>query len=154
MLATLNHSLLLTSMHTVCNAGVFGVGGGAIMVPAIALATDYTHKEALGLSLAAMVLPAVAGGVVHYRAGNLLPRIVVPLAVGTAAGAYFGSTYVVQHLSNEHLKYAFAVFMGGLGLKTLRSAGPLKQRVAAAAAVASKGAKAGSSGVGSAAGKR
>ncbi|KAG5192654.1 sulfite exporter TauE/SafE-domain-containing protein, partial [Tribonema minus] len=119
-------------------AGIFGVGGGAVTVPAISLCTDFTHKEALGLSLAAMVLPAVSGGFVHYRAGNLLPAVAVPLAVGTALGAYVSSTYVVQNVSNDTLKYAFAAFMATLGFRTLRSATPVRQAAANAAARISK----------------
>ncbi|CAM9618716.1 unnamed protein product, partial [Phaeothamnion confervicola] len=59
-------------------AGVFGVGGGVINIPAVALATDLSHLQCLGTSLAAMVLPAVTGAVAHRRTGSFLPAVALP----------------------------------------------------------------------------
>jgi uncharacterized membrane protein YfcA len=93
-------------------------------VPAITLCTDLTHKQALGTSLAAMVLPALTGGIMHFRAGTLPLLVVVPLAVSTAAGAYIGSTYVAHNMSGDALKAIFSGFMIVFGVSALRSARP------------------------------
>jgi hypothetical protein len=104
-----------------------------VSVPAITLCTDLTHKQALGTSLAAMVLPALTGGIMHFRAGTLPLLVVVPLAVSTAAGAYIGSTYVAHNMSGDVLKGIFSAFMLVFGATALRTARP-----AAAAAAVSK----------------
>ena len=61
-------------------AGLFGVGGGTIVVPALTVATDCTHYQALATSLAAMTLPALTGTVTHYQAGNVALRVAPHLA--------------------------------------------------------------------------
>lgn len=103
-------------------AGVFGVGGGVVTVPAISLTTDLSHKEVLGTSLAAMVIPALTGSVTHFRQGNLLPRVSVPLAVGTGLGAFFGGNYAARHLDDTSLKWAFAGIMLAMGARTVSAA--------------------------------
>eukprot|EP00929_Paragymnodinium_shiwhaense_P031146 TRINITY_DN17522_c0_g1_i2.p1 TRINITY_DN17522_c0_g1~~TRINITY_DN17522_c0_g1_i2.p1 ORF type:complete len:306 (-),score=58.89 TRINITY_DN17522_c0_g1_i2:499-1416(-) len=78
-------------------AGIFGVGGGALSVPAVAICLpDLTHYQALGTSLAAMVLPAVVGVARHTRSGTMVFRAAVPLAVGTAVGSFFGAQNMSQ----------------------------------------------------------
>ncbi|CAM9222789.1 unnamed protein product, partial [Pylaiella littoralis] len=114
-------------------AGVFGVGGGILTVPAISLATDLGHKEVLGTSLAAMVLPAFIGSITHFRQGNLVPRIAFPLALGTGAGAFLGGKYAARHLDEETLKLAFCCLMLFLGTRTVAGA-----RAAAASKVAKR----------------
>jgi uncharacterized membrane protein YfcA len=52
-------------------SGMFGVGGGAIVVPALVLTTDMSHHSALGTSLCAMVLPAMIGTYTHAKRGNV-----------------------------------------------------------------------------------
>eukprot|EP00903_Cladosiphon_okamuranus_P015302 g14136.t1 len=119
-------------------AGVFGVGGGILTVPSISLATDLGHKEVLGTSLAAMVLPALMGSATHFRQGNLIPRIALPLALGTGAGAFAGGKYAARHLDDATLKLVFSCLMFVLGVKTVAGA---RAAAAAATKTASKVAK-------------
>jgi len=113
-------------------AGVFGLGGGAIVVPALSLLTDLPYHVALGTSLAAMVPTAIVGVHAHYGLGNVALRTAFPLAVGTAAGALVGGT-LAQGLPEEPLQYFFAALMVGLGSLTLRNAHALRRAAAAAA---------------------
>jgi len=99
-------------------AGLLGVGGGAIVVPALTLFTSMDHYTALGTSLAAMVMPAVVGTVTHYKKGNVNLRVAPALAVGSLVGAYFGGKVGVG-LDEELLRYGFSSLMFGLGLRTL-----------------------------------
>jgi uncharacterized protein len=107
-------------------AGLFGVGGGTIVVPALTLATDMSHTQALATSLAAMTFPAIAGVSTHYRAGNVAGRhIVLPLALGALVGAYSGGKFVKTYLADEHeqpLQYGFAGLLTYLGIRTLMRA--------------------------------
>lgn len=102
--------------------GIFGIGGGIVTVPALALFTDFTHHQCLGTSLGAMILPAVVGGFQQFRQGNLILSIAVPLALGTTIGAYIGSNYIANHISDDKLKAAFQIFMILMGGRTVKTA--------------------------------
>ncbi|CAM9218806.1 unnamed protein product [Discosporangium mesarthrocarpum] len=103
-------------------AGMFGIGGGVLTVPAISYSTDLGHKEVLGTSLAAMVLPACVGAVTHFQQGNLRPAVAVPLAVGTSLGAFLGANFATRHVDEVALKWAFSGAMLLLGGRTFMAA--------------------------------
>ena len=102
-------------------AGLFGVGGGAVVVPALTVATDMTHYEALGTSLLAMALPAVVGTFAHYQKGNVALRVAFPLSAGAFFGAYAGGKLGLS-IPEDKLRYAFSALMLTLGTRTLMKA--------------------------------
>jgi len=99
-------------------AGLFGVGGGAVVVPALTVLTDMDHYTALGTSLCAMTLPAIVGTATHSQRGNVNLRIAPMLALGSFLGAYFGGKAGVG-IEEEKLRWGFSGLMATLGLKTL-----------------------------------
>ena len=99
-------------------SGLFGVGGGTIVVPALTLLTDLTHHEALGTSLAAMILPALSGTYTHYQAGNCVMRVAPFLAAGALAGAYLGAMLSLR-TDESTLQFGFAALLATLGVRTL-----------------------------------
>ena len=103
-------------------SGMFGVGGGAIVVPALVLSTDMPHHAALGTSLCAMVLPAMVGVLTHAKKGNVAWRVAPSLALGSAVGAYIGGKEIGLHLEEDVLRGGFGVLMLVLGGRTWRSA--------------------------------
>ena len=104
-------------------SGMFGVGGGAIVVPSLVLATDMTHHSALGTSLCAMVLPAIVGTYAHAKRGNVNWRVAPMLAIGSFVGAFLGGREVGMHLEEDVLRGGFACLMLVLGVKTWRKGG-------------------------------
>ena len=69
-------------------SGMFGIGGGIILVPALLLVFGTREVEAMATSLAALVPPVgLLGAYEHYRAGN----VNVPYAAMIAAGMFFGA---------------------------------------------------------------
>lgn len=101
-------------------AGLFGVGGGAIVVPALTVLTDMTHYQALGTSLCAMCLPAMVGTATHFTRGNVAMHVAPFLAVGSFVGAYLGGKLGLQTNENA-LRWGFSGVMVVLGTKALRS---------------------------------
>jgi len=101
-------------------SGMFGVGGGAIVVPSLVLSTDMTHHSALGTSLCAMVMPAIVGTYTHSRRGNVNWRVAPLLALGSAVGAFVGGREVGMNLDEGVLKAGFSCLMLFLGVKTWR----------------------------------
>lgn len=107
-------------------AGLLGIGGGVVLTPVLALATDLSQQAVLGTSLAAMVVPSLTGVLVHHRAGTVVWAAALPLAAGAGAGAVLGSQMAML-LPEEELKWVFAGVMGGIGLYLLRNALRLPQ---------------------------
>lgn len=106
-------------------AGLFGVGGGTLVVPALIFTSQqthdnpYTHHQALATSLAAMVLPALAGTLTHAKAGNVAFRVAPPLALGALFGAYGGGKLALG--TNETtLQWGFSALLVLLGARTVQ----------------------------------
>lgn len=99
-------------------AGMFGVGGGAVVVPALSVLTDMNHYQALGTSLTAMVLPALSGTATHFSKGNVVLRVAPFLATGAFLGAYAGSKMALS-IDEDPLRYGFSGVMVVLGLRAL-----------------------------------
>lgn len=93
-------------------SGLFGIGGGIVIVPALMILAKFPAVQATGTSLGALMLPigAFIGALTYYKNGNLDVRASVWIAVGMIAGAYIGSQ-LVQHVSDIQLRRAFAVFL-------------------------------------------
>ncbi len=101
-------------------AGFFGVGGGAVIVPALVLFTDLDYKTAVGTSLFSMIPTSIAGSIAHYRNGHMLMRLALPLGVGCFIGSSLGGQ-VSRYIDDTTLKNGFSMLMIFLGIKTLRS---------------------------------
>jgi uncharacterized membrane protein YfcA len=99
-------------------AGTFGVGGGVVVVPALCWVCDATHHQALGTSLAAMILPAAVGTYTHYKAGAVVLRVAPALACGALVGAYVGGRVAVM-ADEAALQWGFSGLLAVLGARTL-----------------------------------
>lgn len=92
-------------------AGMFGIGGGILIVPALILVAKLTPQAATGTSLASLLLPVGAlGAWAYYKEGNV--RIVPALWVGLGLffGAYVGAK-IAQQMSPLMLTRAFSIFL-------------------------------------------
>jgi uncharacterized protein len=91
-------------------SGLFGVGGGIIMVPAMVLLAGMAQQRASATSLAAIVPIAAVGAVLFGAADSVdLPAAVV-LAVGSITGVQVG-TRLMPRIGDERLRIGFAFFM-------------------------------------------
>ena len=113
-------ALLGVGSVTGFSSGLFGVGGGSIMTPGLAVFTDLSQYSVIGTSLAAMVIPSCVGAFQHYRLGNLIVRAAIPVSLGTSMGAYFGGLLALQ-LPEQELRIIFAVLMLTLGFRQVRA---------------------------------
>ena len=89
-------------------AGLFGVGGGSITVPALSLTTGMDHYTALGTSMTAFVLPSLVGTLQHYRQGNVVFAAAIPLACGTFLGSFVGGKHLAPNVDEEFLRLSFS----------------------------------------------
>lgn len=99
-------------------SGIFGIGGGIVMVPALIYLAKFPPQQAAGTSLAVLVLPlgAIIGSYTFYKAGQLDIRAAFIMAIGLAVGAAIGSQ-VSTHLDALVLKRAFAVLLVVMAIK-------------------------------------
>lgn len=91
-------------------AGVFGVGGGILIVPALVLAAGMPQRLAHGTSLAATVPIALASVITYAAHGNIDWKVSGCLAVGAVTGAVVG-TRLLHVLPHRTLGVLFAAVL-------------------------------------------
>jgi uncharacterized membrane protein YfcA len=106
------HVLKLAAIATAAGAfsGLFGVGGGTIIVPLLVLWLGYGQKEATGTSLAAIVAIGVLAAAGHALYGNVDLWKGVLIAIPAVAGVVAG-TAVQQRISERAVAGAFVVLL-------------------------------------------
>jgi len=91
-------------------SGLFGVGGGTIIVPLLVVLLRFDQRLAAGTSLAAIV-PTAAVGVVSYAVSGSVAWIpAIILAAGAVVGAQIG-TWLLARLPQNALRWGFVVFL-------------------------------------------
>ncbi|MBF6595686.1 MAG: sulfite exporter TauE/SafE family protein [Thermaceae bacterium] len=92
-------------------SGLFGIGGGIVVVPALIFLVGLTIREATGTSLAALLLPVGILGVLAYaRLGAVRWPIAALLALGLVIGTYFGARLALN-LPEIALRRGLAVLL-------------------------------------------
>jgi len=92
-------------------SGLFGIGGGVVIVPALIFVGGMAPEMATGTSLASLLLPVGALGAWHYyRHGFVQIGPAAWISAGLVAGAWLGAN-VALRLSPQGLQRAFAVFL-------------------------------------------
>ena len=91
-------------------SGLFGVGGGTVIVPLLVLWLAYGEREATGTSLMAIVVIAAEAAAVQGIYGNVDPLkaaiVGLPALAGVAAG-----TALQQQVSERMVAGAFAALL-------------------------------------------
>jgi hypothetical protein len=100
-----------------------GVGGGAIMIPAMVLLAGFDQHVAQGTSLLVMVPAGGTGAYTHWKLGNVRTGILPGIIAGVLAGTYLGGTFA-HYLSDMALRAIFAVLLVWTGIRYLRTRKP------------------------------
>ncbi|HEY9601773.1 MAG TPA: sulfite exporter TauE/SafE family protein [Allocoleopsis sp.] len=113
--------LLVIGLAAGVAGGMFGIGGGAIMVPAMVLLLGMDQKFATGTSVAAQILPiGILAAVVYYRNGNLNIKHALIIAIGLIVGNLFGALFANQpYISSETMKKLYGIFLLAIGARYL-----------------------------------
>jgi uncharacterized protein len=91
-------------------SGLFGVGGGTIIVPLLILWLGYQEREATGTSLAAIALIAALAAAAHGLYGNVDVVDGILIGVPAVAGVVAG-TALQQRVSLRAVSGVFAVVL-------------------------------------------
>ena len=96
-------------------AGLLGIGGGLVIVPALVyllpslgFSGENLMPVAIATSLASIVFTSTSATFAHHKRGNIPWQIAKQLTFTIAGGAFFGA-YVAASLSDETLTYIFSV---------------------------------------------
>jgi uncharacterized membrane protein YfcA len=91
-------------------SGLFGVGGGSVIVPLLVLWLGYGEREATGTSLAAIVFIAAFATAVQAGYGNV--RVLDGVLVGVpAVGGVLAGAWLQQRLQTRTIALLFAVVL-------------------------------------------
>jgi uncharacterized membrane protein YfcA len=104
-------------------AGMLGVGGGILFVPALTLALDLSQIDAEATSLLAIIPVSALGAYRQHRYGNV--RIRDGLLIGAlGAGGVAAGVALANALPQHTLKVAFAGLMLFVAFRLLRRTAP------------------------------
>lgn len=99
-------------------AGLFGIGGGVLMVPAMVLVLGFEQHLAAGTSLVVIIPTAVIGAYAHYRHGYVHLDYAAALAVGGIIGAFIGSNGALA-INARTLQLIFVLYLVVMGVRML-----------------------------------
>ena len=100
-------------------SGVVGIGGGALIVPALVYFFHHSQHRAQGTSIGALLAPiGLLAFLAYYRAGNVDVKAAVLIALGFLVGGYFCGIWA-QHLPEVVLRRVFAVVLILLAIEML-----------------------------------
>jgi uncharacterized membrane protein YfcA len=110
--------LLLAIIGTLggVSAGLFGIGGGIVVVAALIYWAGFSQHMATGTSLAVLLPPiGLAAALEYYRHGNVDVRAAVIIAATMFVGSWIGAA-LANHVEGSLLRFMFGLFVSGLGI--------------------------------------
>ncbi|MEI6208485.1 MAG: sulfite exporter TauE/SafE family protein [Desulfuromonadales bacterium] len=97
-------------------SGLFGVGGGIVILPALVYWAGFSQHKATGTSLAVLLPPiGLAATIEYYRNGNVDLRAAMIIAAAMIIGAW-GGALIANQMKGPHLRLAFGVFVFCVGV--------------------------------------
>ena len=99
-------------------SGLFGVGGGIILIPMLVLLLGVTQHSAQGISML-MMIPTAIVGIYHFHKDKLVNyHMATYMATGAVVGALISANFV-QYIPADILKKIFGVFIIYAGAKMI-----------------------------------
>lgn len=99
-------------------SGLFGIGGGTVVVPLLIVLLAYGEHEATGTSLFAISIIAAIAAIIQAAYGNVHFWDGVLIGLPAIAGVFAG-TWLQQKLSGKALSLVFSAFLVVVGLNLL-----------------------------------
>ncbi len=91
-------------------SGMFGIGGGTVMVPSLAVFLGLDIVTAVATSLFVMIPSAVIGSYQHWVQGDLRPELALPLIIGLIIGAQLGPRFGAR-IPKRRLRQLFGIVL-------------------------------------------
>lgn len=90
--------------------GLFGTGGGMILVPIFIYILKVESKKARATSICCMLVMVITSGIFYYKSNYINWNIGLLSALGGVLGAYFGSK-ILKKVPDYILKIIFICFL-------------------------------------------
>lgn len=97
-------------------AGLFGVGGGVIVVPGLVLWLAVSQREASGTSTATIVASSAAAMVAFGIGGDIDWHAAGLILIGSVVGAW-GGAWIAERINERALAVTFAVVLAVAGIR-------------------------------------
>jgi len=91
-------------------SGLFGIGGGTVMVPALAVFLGLDIVAAVATSLFVMAPSALIATYQHWAQGHLHPELALPLILGIVIGAQIGPC-IGTRIPKKRLRQLFGIVL-------------------------------------------
>lgn len=101
--------LLVVGVLTGVLSGLFGVGGGFVIVPALVLFSGMSIHRAVGTSLMVIALVSVSGVAAQAWAGRVIDPVVTSLFVAGGIAGLFAGQRIGRRLSGPTLQKVFVI---------------------------------------------
>lgn len=102
-------------------SGLFGIGGGIIIVPALIYVCGFDQLKAQGTSLAILLPPVgILAFINYYKRGQVNVQAGILICVSLVIGSVFGSK-IANNIPLSILKKAFGLLMILISLKMIFS---------------------------------
>jgi uncharacterized membrane protein YfcA len=113
-------TLILAAIGTLAGlfSGLFGVGGGVVIVPLLVLWLGFDERVASGTSLAAIAVIATVATAVHGAYGNVHLSDGLLVGVPAVGGVVIG-TQLQRRISTKAISLAFSVLLAGVAIDLL-----------------------------------
>lgn len=97
-------------------SGLFGVGGGTVIVPLLVFWLAYGEREATGTSLAAIVIIAAVAAGLQGAYGNVDVAKAALVGVPAVGGVLLG-TWLQQRVHTEWINFTFAILLVAVAIQ-------------------------------------
>ncbi len=91
-------------------SGMFGIGGGTVFVPSLAVFLGLDIVTAVATSLFVMIPAAIIGAIKHWLQGNLRVELAIPLILGIIIGTQIGP-WIGSRIPKRRLRQLFGVVL-------------------------------------------
>jgi uncharacterized protein len=100
-------------------SGIFGIGGGILIIPVLVMLAGMDQKTAQGTTLLMMLPPiGVLGALEYWRRGEVNWQAAAWLCVGFVVGGYLGAR-LIEWVPTLWVRRAFALLMIIMGVRML-----------------------------------
>ena len=108
--------LLMIGFVSGIASGLFGIGGGVLIVPGLVYLAGFSQHAATGTSLAILLPPVGLAAVLeYYHHGNVDLKSAFLVAAALFVGGWLGAV-IANRISGAYLRLAFGIFVVALGV--------------------------------------
>lgn len=99
--------------------GIFGIGGGTVLIPALVYLFGLTQHQAQGTTLAIMIPPiGLLAAMRYYYSGNVKLGMAGFICLGFFVGGLLGA-HLIQGVPDLTLKRLFGVFLAFIAVRMI-----------------------------------